>query len=411
MSNYPIKVPAIRIEQPLGDFFVVSLTARQLLETCYTIRAELLEDHDEQENKTFGSILSRVVGNQRIRKTKRLGEIKRYAETVDASFPNSIILGANYDEDGNLITNINERWKVNDLGNDFYELIIPSKKKLASIIDGQHRVYGFEGSSAIDMPLLCSVYLDLPLPYHARIFTNININQKRVDKNLAYNLFQFDMELGEPETWSPETLAVYFARVMSEDKNSPFCGMLKLGLANSQSDSSISMASIIDGILSLITINPKHDRELMHRKTIEEGRSRKLVSNESVNSPLRELYINNKDKTLYDIVISYFSALKKTLWKYDVFRKTLGVHACFDFLKFLVKDYDETSTFTESYFIGLLCKAEDVNFNDDFFGIQTKLRSRLRNVLFIATEVKPISAIQIKDEDKPSYKAILGLNN
>ena len=85
------------------------------------------------------------------------------------------------------------------------------------------------------MELLCSVYLDLPLAYHARIFTNININQKRVDKNLAYNLFQFDMEQGEPETWSPETLAVYFARVLEKDNDSPFKGKIKLGVENSSS--------------------------------------------------------------------------------------------------------------------------------------------------------------------------------
>lgn len=408
MSDYPIAVPAIKVEQPLGDFYVVSLTARQLLETCYTIRAEVLEDNDEETS--FGGFLGRIVGNQRLRKPKRLDEIKRYSETVDASFPNSIILGANYDENGNLITNIKERWSIKSLGGEFYELTIPSSKKLASIIDGQHRVYGFEKSAAIDMPLLCSVYIDLPLPYHARIFTNININQKRVDKNLAYNLFQFDMELGEPETWTPETLAVYFARVLSEDKNSPLHSMLKLGLANSQTESSISMASIIDGILSLITINPKNDRELMHKKSIEEGRSRKLVEGESLSSPLRKLYINNQDKTLYDIINSYFSALKKTLWNHDVFKKTLGVHACFDFLKFVVKDYENVNKFNEEYFIELLSKSKHINFEDDFFGIQTKLRSRLRNVLFIATEIKKISEVQIKEEDKTYYDRLLNLN-
>lgn len=65
---------------------------------------------------------------------------------------------------------------------------------------------------------------------------------------MAYNLFQFDMEQGEPETWSPETLAVYFARVLEKDNDSPFKGKIKLGVENSSSLTSISMASVIDGI-------------------------------------------------------------------------------------------------------------------------------------------------------------------
>lgn len=406
MNKFPITVPAIKVEQPLGDFYVVSLTARQLLETCYTINAELLQD-DEPQAGHLGTILNKIIGSQRVRKTKRLEDIKRYTETVDASFPNSIILGANYDQDGNLISEIDERWSVNSVGDGFYQLTIPTKKKVASIIDGQHRVFGFEGSSAIDMPLLCSVYIDLPLPYHARIFTNININQKRVDKNLAYNLFQFDMEQGEPETWSPETLAVYFARVLAEDEHSPFKGMLKLGLANTKSDSSISMASIIDGILSLITSNPKNDRELMHTKTIEGGRSREMVSSVSSSSPLRYLYISNKDKTLYDIINSYFFSFKRNFWGYSVFRKTLGVHACFDVLKILGKNKREVSKFNENYFSALFEPAKEINFDDEFFGIQTKLRSRLRNVLLIKSGLKTLEELNVKDVELELYEKIL----
>jgi hypothetical protein len=99
MIGFPIKVPAIKVEQPLGEFYVATLTARELLQTCYTIKAEILADDDDDEvQKTgyLGAIVSKLVGNQRVRTTKRLNEIKRYTETVDASFPNSIILGANF---------------------------------------------------------------------------------------------------------------------------------------------------------------------------------------------------------------------------------------------------------------------------------------------------------------------------
>ncbi|MGK3329571.1 DGQHR domain-containing protein [Escherichia fergusonii] len=200
MNKFPMKLPAIKVEQPLGDFYVVSIPAEVLLEVCYTIRAEILDGYEDQSISHVGTFINKLVGNQRVTTRSRLEEIKRYTETVDASFPNSIILGVNYSSNGTLVTDEAVRWDIEQKDNGFYYLTIPTGEKLASIIDGQHRVFGFTNSNCKDMELLCSVYLDLPLAYHGRIFTNININQRRVDKNLAYNLFQFDMEQGEPSS-------------------------------------------------------------------------------------------------------------------------------------------------------------------------------------------------------------------
>ncbi|MEZ8740089.1 DGQHR domain-containing protein [Photobacterium swingsii] len=402
--NFPMKVPAIKVSQPLGDFYVVSLKAKLLLQTCYTIKAEILDDESESVSY-LGKVVNSLVGNQRERAPKRLEEIRRYTETVDASFPNSIILGANYAEDGSLITN-DERWDIEKVNDQFYYLVIPSQKKLASIIDGQHRVFGFEKSSAKDTELLCSVYIDLPLAYHARIFTNININQKRVDKNLAYNLFQFDMEQGEPNSWSPETLAVYFTRVLANDKDSPLKGKIKLGTLNNTSETSISMASFIDGILSLITSNPKNDREILHTKKINDGRDRSMLREVKSRSPLRGLYLEEKDKTLYDLVLEYFSAIESSLWKFDVFKKTLGVHASFDFLK-IICEQNDYEKLTKEFFDSLFEKMDGIDFNNQFYGVQTKLRVRLKNTMLIAAGIKSMDELPIKPSDKKVYNEIV----
>jgi DNA phosphorothioation-associated DGQHR protein 1 len=403
MNNYPLRLPALKIVQPLGEFYVTSISARTLLDVSYTIKAEILDDDGEASEGYFGGAINKLIGNQRKRAPKRLEEIRTYTETVDASFPNSIILGVNFLENGELETNPDERWYVEKIGDNFYNIVIPSQKKLASIIDGQHRVFGFENSKAIDMELLCSVYLDLPLAYHARIFTNININQKRVDKNLAYNLFQFDMEQGEPETWSPETLAVYFARVLEKDNDSPFKGKIKLGVENSSSSTSISMASVIDGILSLITNNPKLDRETLHLKKIGDGRSRSLLSKLKSNAPLRKLYLDSQDKTIFDIINEYFSLISNNLGKYGVFTKTLAVHACFDVLRSILS---KNVSFTQE----MAKKCAEVNFDDSFFGVQTKLRVRLKNTLLVASGIQDISDLDIKDTSELcEYKRVLNL--
>lgn len=403
MNNYPLRLPALKVVQPLGEFYVTSISAETLLDVSYTIKAEILDDDSEVSEGYLGGVINKLIGNQRKRTPKRLEEIRAYTETVDASFPNSIILGVNFHENGELETNPDERWYVEKVSDDFYNIIIPSRKKLASIIDGQHRVFGFENSKAKDMELLCSVYLDLPLAYHARIFTNININQKRVDKNLAYNLFQFDMEQGEPETWSPETLAVYFARVLEKDDDSPFKGKIKLGVENSSSSTSISMASVIDGILSLITNNPKLDRETLHLKKIGDGRSRSLLSKLKSNAPLRELYLDSQDKTIFDIINEYFLLINSSLGGYNVFNKTLAVHACFDVLRnTLIKNI----SFTQE----MASKCAKVNFDDSFFGVQTKLRVRLKNTLLVASGILDISELDIKDPSELyEYKRVLNL--
>ncbi len=188
-----MRIPAIRIEQHLGVFFAVSLSAKFLLKVCYTIRTEFVDDEDYNHHtpkNMMEKLFSLSPGSQRNKDEKRVDQITRYTETVSASFPNSIILGANYDDEGNLIENESKRWKVEE-DNGLYYLVIPTEEKLASIIDGQHRLFAFKNSTKKDMPLLCSVYLDLPLPYHAQIFATINMNQKKVDKNHIYQLFQF----------------------------------------------------------------------------------------------------------------------------------------------------------------------------------------------------------------------------
>ncbi|MGK3369226.1 DGQHR domain-containing protein [Citrobacter youngae] len=404
MNKFPMKLPAIKVEQPLGDFYVVSISAEVLLKVCYTIRAEILDGYEDESISHVGTFISKLVGNQRVTTKSRLDEIKRYTETVDASFPNSIILGVNYSSNGTLVTDEAVRWDIEQKENGFYYLNIPTEEKLASIIDGQHRVFGFTNSNCKSMELLCSVYLDLPLAYHGKIFTNININQRRVDKNLAYNLFQFDMEQGESSSWSPETLAVYFTRVLSEDENSPLKGKIKLGVVNGGSNSTISMASIIDGILSLITNNPKADRDTLQTKKVSEGRNRNMLLSITSKAPLRELYINNKDKTLFDIVLSFLKAIVNHLWKFNIFKKTLGMQACFDFLRIICED----DGYLHFDINSLLKKASLVNFDDPFFGVQSKLRVRIKNTLLVASGIKMLSDLNIKnDADYSEYERLL----
>ena len=138
-----------------------------------------------------------ILGSQRKEKKTRLDEIASFVQTTEATFPNAIILGANYDHDGQYIDDEANRWRAIDDGNERWTIQIPSVElKSASIIDGQHRLHAFErlpdGAVQRKMELLCVVFLELPSPYHAYVFATINFNQKRVPKSDAYEMFGFD---------------------------------------------------------------------------------------------------------------------------------------------------------------------------------------------------------------------------
>lgn len=160
MPEYPLKLPAIRVLQPLGEFFVVALDAATLRTITY-MDATRIAKVDRQ------SFLYSLLGAQRQSSPRRAKQIARYINTVEAAFPNSIILAANYINDGEFQEDEDKQWRVENDSNSAWHLVIPSSEKMASIIDGQHRLLGFDycDTERKSMELLCAVYMDLPHPY------------------------------------------------------------------------------------------------------------------------------------------------------------------------------------------------------------------------------------------------------
>lgn len=407
---FPIKTPAIEIEQPLGVFYVVKLTAEILLNVTYSTPATAVKEQKSGFYKIFGS--------QRDEKEKRLKEIAQYIDTVEAAFPNSIILGANYDQEGRLITEDEKRWKVtkNSEG-DMHYLTIPSIEKVASLIDGQHRLHAFEhvdNKERLNMPLLCAVYLDIPLPYHAYVFATININQKKVDRSLAYELFGFSLEDEPSNSWAPETLSVYLVRLLSSQKDSPFFNHIKLGVQDEIDERlketwQVSMATVVDGILSLISTNPKTDRDKMHRKSVKGGRHRKNIPFQT-NSPLRQMYIECNDKGLYLILVNYFTAVDELLWKKasqkSYIKKTVGIQALFDLLKLILQNNPGSASLTYECFSKLITKTNHINFADNFFQASGTGRGRIKNSLGICLGIIKKSGLKVTEKDLSEFERI-----
>lgn len=387
--QFPVRVPVLKVTQPLGEFFVATLPAKVLLEVSYS---DPLRLHGFNEGGDY-----ELKGSQRKLVIERLKSIGRFVDTVEAAFPNAVILAANYREDGQLEESHAKRWRVEAGEHDCFYLVIPTSEKLASLVDGQHRLYGFTYSKVPkrdEMPLVCSVYFDLPQPFQAYLFATINYHQKPVDKSQSYELFASFLELEEPASWSPDKTAVFMCRKLNTDGESPFKGHIIIAAQTDEAVSEaadrlqqewgVSTAAVVEGILRLFSSNPKRDRDMMHQVSPENGRKRSLLANQTDATPLRKFYLETNDLLIFTLILNFFRAAKGVLWKGvpgSSIRKTVGIQAQFDVLRRLCVEAVEQKDISVEFFEVRLESCRRIDFSDDFFQFSGTGRTRLRNSL------------------------------
>ncbi|MGJ1198216.1 DGQHR domain-containing protein [Sphingobacterium spiritivorum] len=396
-----IRLRALKVSQPLGDFFVIS------------IKASILKKISFSEPLTYLSEDGTLKGNQRPINEKRLSEIGKYIDTAEMTFPNSIILSVNNNEDGTTIEDTDNRWELKK-ENDEYFLEFPENIKSASIIDGQHRLNGFDyikDASRLDMELLCSIFFDLPNPYQAYLFATINGNQKKVDKSLALEQFGYFIEKEEKESWTPEKLAANIARKLNFDIASPLYSLIKLApiydnddfIQLNKSNWLISTSAMIEGILSLFTSNYKRDRIEMMNKKIFYGRDRKMLKNLRDSSPLRDEFLNYKDDYIENVISKFFRIVNEKIWlKTDnnsYLKKTIGIQVLFDLLRESLKNNKEVNS-------DIIDAISHVNFVDNYFQASGIGKTRIRNVIFILNKLKSIEQIENENDKREILRLI-----
>ena len=400
-----MKLTAIKVSQPLADFYITKIKASDLLNVSFS------EQLQYQEN-------GELKGSQRKIDVRRLKEIAKFIDSVEMSFPSSIILAVNYTEGGYVLEDDNkERWSISHLNGDIYEITLPDHKKLAAIIDGQHRLnaFNYAEENNKEIEVVCSIYFDLPNSYQAFLFATINGNQKKVDKSLALEQFGFNVE-NEPESsWTPEKLAVYFSRKLNFREDSPLYKKIKLApqydasLSVDRSDWIISTAAIVEGILSLISSNPKRDRVLMAEKKIFSGRSRKMVASCKDKTPLRNWYLENRDDDLYNIIVKFFHCVTEVLWSDNCstssyIKKTIGILALFDFLKIIVSQVD-SDKLQDIDFMSYIYVANTIDFSDNYFSASGIGRGRIRKTFAYVNNL--ISEEDLSDDERYNIARIL----
>ncbi|MBE3667446.1 DGQHR domain-containing protein [Vibrio vulnificus] len=376
-------VPSIKVTQGFGEFYVCVIKAKDLLKICQPIRAEVLDGEVENDPLDIG--LNKPLGHQRTVGKKRPEQIAQYIKTGFAAFPNSIIIGANISEDGYLLEDDKQQW--------FFEdgyLKIKDDSLVAAIIDGQHRLEGYkliqdEGGASLEDELVCSVYLNLPITYHAQLFSTINSTQRKVPKNLIYQLYQIDMDESKPKYWSPEVLSVYLSRAFGLDKNSPLYGKVILAIDKgdinipTSHDWSVSLSSLVEGILKLISKKPIDDRDVFYSKKMEVKERTDLSEDGAV---WRNLYLTNKDRAIYQNLTAFMQALFSKLPTDSAFRSSIGITAALDALRILLESGGVFEYIEKHMYESL----ELIDFASLPNEKVTKSKSTLRDVLLLAFE-------------------------
>ncbi|GAA5440818.1 DGQHR domain-containing protein [Deinococcus caeni] len=421
-----LEVKAQRVQQPFGEFYLATIKAQDLIGMVYVDRFRAMIN---ENNPAYYDI----EGVQRRYSRARQKLIASYVRSDQAALPGTIILSANTPILSHNHIKINgqdapiegNRWSASEINGEIY-INIPNNPIPASIIDGQHRVYGImsaiseieskpglydddllESLKNTDLP--CSIYFDLPPELQAYIFATINFNQKSVDKSLAYELFNVSLE-EERSTWSPDKLAIWISRRLNSKSdptidnynrkvgatynNHPLKGRIKIAsqvLIDSEPQGEknwkISTATFVNGIMSLYSNSPQRDRYAMYDKITSGNR----LSLSPDGPPLRQQYRFSQDESIYLAVSHYFAVLDEIVWskvnKGSFLVKTVGIMASFALLKRIFeRDLAKDQDISMDYFVRILEPLRKINFSlvDDLGEASGTGRTQILNLFLYA---------------------------
>lgn len=313
-----MKLPYIKIEQPIGTFYLTSVPAQSLIEmvTVSQRSADNLE------------------GIQRELSKKRVKEISEFCHDSDAVFPTPIVVSVNLDVPYTV-----------DPDNHIIDL--PEGKVIGQVIDGQHRLWGidFSGLSyAFELPVV--LMFDLTVEEKAYIFTIINSTQTKVNKSFIYDLFALSTSR------SPQRTCHEIARALNSDEQSPFfCRMKMLGKKElGQRNAILSQGTFVKQMLQLISKNPEEDARAIKRNV-------RLSYDDRM--PLRRFFIEDKDDVIYKVLLNVFGALKNNFqneWiepESNILWKTTGFCGIMASLNYLLRKGISAKTLSYDYFNGI----------------------------------------------------------
>ncbi len=346
-----IKITAIRLSQPIGELYIGRVPAKALIELA---EADIRRITDRE--------MEIMSGIQRNLSQSRVPQIRKYIETVDASFPNSIILNF----DSKFLISRPEPLPNACNDDSLYCFEVSIDKNAFKIIDGQHRLSGFDGAKVNNFDLLVAFFIDLPVEDQAYLFSTINVNQTKVNKSLVYDLFEVS------ESRSPQRTAHLITKALNTDEDSPFYRRIKLlGVAPKFDDevlykAPLSQGTVAQRIVETISSDPMSDRDIIRRgKQIE-----RTGSEIEKGLIFRKFFAEEKDGVILRIIKNYFRAVAEAfpdLWEGqdNPLSKTIGYGAL---MRLLVDAFSvgiQKDDLSFEFFSNLMAKVKENSEEDE----------------------------------------------
>ena len=302
----PVAVPVIRVIQPIGEIYVGRISSVDLWE---------IAEYDMREIRQKEDGIYLATGIQRQLNEKRVSEIATYVKTVDATFPTAVVLAISSDcvefkgsgDSGHLNMLLSpEPVEVQDEDGLF------SYRRVARVIDGQHRIEGLKRAQVKDFDVNVAVFVDADIEDQARVFATVNLAQTKVSKSLVYDLFSYSTAM------SPEKLAHSVCISLDQTRGSPFYRRIKrLGTATPGrlEQEPLSQATVVEGILSHIVASK--EQLIMDRDNARRGRKFTTPDAEvSRRLPLRRFFVEGREVDAAELIWNYFEAVE-SVWPED----------------------------------------------------------------------------------------------
>jgi DNA sulfur modification protein DndB len=170
-----------------------------------------------------------IRGFQRFLREERARSMASQVLDKGRSFPNAVVLATDAPAPGGASA------QVTFPGNSLF-----------FIVDGQHRV-GAENFSQVDAPYACIIHFGLDEKAMARLFLEINDNQRRVPSSLRWDL----LRLVEPAEQLTDIRAALIVYDLATRSDSPLLDLIDLTGENPRID--LKQGSIAPEVKSLVT--------------------------------------------------------------------------------------------------------------------------------------------------------------
>jgi DGQHR domain-containing protein len=280
----------IRATQPVGDIFIAAIHFKMLIRISYfDVRRILQEERD----------VERYLGILRPLEDRRVRSLSDYVNFKDASFPTSVIPAI--DEEYATFNENNNTMIVSNVKIAEDQPSVPIAK-IARVLDGQHRIAGlssFKGE-ILDVPV--TIFVGADISDQAHIFATVNLEQTKIRKSLVYDLFSL------ARTRSPQRTCHNAAVALDRDpKGALYKRIKRLGFATEgRVFEPITQSTFVEALMPYLSDSPKTDRDrLLRNEKLD-----KLYGDELFKMPFRNLFIDEKDLQITEIVFNYFSAVR-----------------------------------------------------------------------------------------------------